>query len=93
MDILAALRRTVELVESSERSGWANEAIERTAQRLRTAIAALESGAPVDRADLGVLFAPTGAIQETSIDNGWGDECLTLSEIVDGFLATRDRDA
>jgi hypothetical protein len=89
MDLLDALRRTVELVETSERSGWANEGIERTAERLRTAIAALEAGAPVDRADLGVLFAPTGAIQETSIDNGWGDEYLTLSAIVDGFLSNK----
>lgn len=40
---------------------------------------------PVDERNLNYLFAPTGPIQETSIDNGWGDDFLKISDIVDQF--------
>ena len=29
--------------------------------------------------DLGVLFGPTGALQEISVDSGWGGEFLELA--------------
>ena len=89
MGVVEALQRTLELVESSSRTSYyAPEGAEQIARHLRVAIAALDSGEPVDCADLGLLFAPTGAIQETSLANGWGDEFLSLSQIVDAFLAT-----
>jgi hypothetical protein len=84
--IVTALRRTLELVESSETAAYSHDTVEEIAQRLREAIGAIESGEPVDKSSLGVLFAPTGSIQETSLHNGWGDECLTLSQVVDRFL-------
>ena len=84
--VITALRRTLELVESSETAAYAHDTVEEIAQRLREAVRALETGEPVDRSSLGVLFAPTGSIQETSIYNAWGDECVTLSRIVDAFL-------
>lgn len=84
--IVTALRRTLELVESSETAAYSHDTVEEIAQRLREAVRALECGEPVDKPSLGVLFAPTGSIQETSLHNGWGDECLRLSEVVDTFL-------
>ena len=32
---------------------------------------------------LELLFAPTGVIQEISIDNGWGTKFLCIAEVVD----------
>ncbi len=83
-----ALRRTLELVESSQSSIWANDEVETISQHLRAAIAALESGTPMDLELLSVLFAPTGDIQETSLANGWGDEFLALARAMDAFLHT-----
>ena len=34
------------------------------------------------------LFAPTGAIQEISIENGWGTEFLRISEVIDRFTSS-----
>jgi hypothetical protein len=90
LNVIAALRRTLELVESSRTSAYAHDSVEDVARLLRSAVQALESGAPLDRSSLAVLFAPTGAIQDTSIDNGWGEEFLALSEVVDGFLEKGD---
>jgi hypothetical protein len=85
--IIEALRRTVELVQSSEGSGQAGDRANRLAQEIRDVIAALEAGSPVDRWNLRVLFAPTGPVQDASLANGWGDEFLSLAEIVDAFVA------
>jgi len=87
MDVMEALRRIRELVASSRSSSWANEDVEVISRHLDAAIVALESGAPVDRANLRLLVAPTGALQETSLENGWGDEFLSLSRAVEAFLA------
>ena len=84
--VLEALHRTLALVESSRSSAYASETLE-IAQEVRSLIATLEAGAVVDRSHLGVLFAPTGPIQETALDNGWGDEFLSLAGTVDKFLA------
>lgn len=89
--LIGALRRTLELIASSQSSSWSPDDVKEIIQQLEAAIAALRSGVPVDRARLGFLFAPTGPIQETSIDNGWADEFLTLSQAVDELLAKPDR--
>jgi hypothetical protein len=88
LEAARALRRTLELVESSQSSLWANDEVETISQHLRAAISALESGAPVDLELLSVLFAPTGDIQETSLASGWGDEFLSLARAIDAFLHT-----
>ena len=40
--------------------------------------AAVRAGGPPP-AMLGVLFAPTGPVQEVAISSGWGDHFLTLA--------------
>ena len=46
----------------------------------------LEAGALPSRLDLSVLFAPTGPLQEVSIDSGWPDEFIELSRRFDAAL-------
>ena len=87
MDIAQALRRTLELVRGSRSSLWAPDDTEEIARHLRGALDALAAGGDVDVSTLRHLFAPTGSIQDTSLDNGWGDEYLALSQVVDAFLA------
>jgi len=86
VSVVTALRRTIELVESSRTSLYAQDTVEDIAERLRSAVRALESGERVDGSGLGLLFAPTGSIQETSLANGWGEEYLALSDVIDAFL-------
>ena len=43
----------------------------------------------VDMAKLRLLFAPTGASQETSVSSGWGEEFVDLANRFD--LALGDR--
>ncbi len=41
--------------------------------------ASLEDSQTYRKTDLELFFAPTGALQDTAIDNGWGDQFLHLS--------------
>ncbi|MEA4987640.1 MAG: hypothetical protein VB095_06235 [Anaerovorax sp.] len=36
--------------------------------------------------EISLLFAPTGAFQEISIDNGWSDEFIEISERFDDIV-------
>ena len=50
----------------------------------------LRSGAVPEGLSMGVLFAPTGPMQEVSLSSGWGGEFLTLAERFDEALAADD---
>src|SRR4051812_14637105 len=46
----------------------------------------LANSGPIEKLELdqlGILFGPTGSIQEVSIDNGWGDKFLELAQEID----------
>jgi len=61
-------------------------ALEEIIRRLEAEINKARNAKPVDVILLDRLFAPTGVIQETSIDNGWGTKFLRISEVVDQFI-------
>jgi hypothetical protein len=50
---------------------------------------AVRAGGPPP-AMLGVLFAPTGPLQEVAISSGWGDHFLTLATRCDAAASPRD---
>ena len=83
--LISALKDTVGFLRNSQSSHWAQMSVEEIVQELEAEIAKLMISQPIDAKLLSLLFAPTGAIQETSIDNGWGDDFLRISAIVDEF--------
>jgi hypothetical protein len=89
MTLAEALQRTIDLVRGSRASSWAQYEPEEIVEHVQRALDALGAGGDLDVSILRQLFAPTGAIQETSLGNGWGDEFLVLSGIVDAALADR----
>jgi len=87
--LISALEETISFLHNSQSSDWAPMSVEEIIQQLEAEIAKIKKSQPFDARLLGFLFAPTGAIQETSIDNGWGDDFLRISEIVDEFTVDR----
>src|SRR5579884_3833166 len=65
-------------------SRWADAA--EALRELDPLIAAVEIGPLPERLDLTVLFAPTGSIQEVSINSGWSIEFLALSARFDAAV-------
>src|SRR5688500_9866547 len=84
--LIAALEETISYLKLSQASDWSSLPVEEIIRRLEREVAKARSLKPMDVNLLERLFAPTGAIQEISIDNGWGTRFLRISEIVDEFI-------
>ena len=84
--LIYALEETISYLKTSQSSDWSNMPLEEIIRRLEAEVAKARILKPMDVNLLDQLFAPTGAIQEISIDNGWGTKFLRLSEVVDEFI-------
>ena len=67
-------------------SSWIDE--DHAISEIDSIITKLENGSVPDT---GVLFAPTGPIQEVSLSGGWGDEFLALADRFDEEYETVKR--
>ena len=85
--LISALEESILYLRDSESSGWSNMPIEEIIRKLDAEVSKAKSAKPIDVITLERLFAPTGVIQETSIDNGWGTKFLRISEIIDEFIS------
>ena len=65
-------------------SSWENA--EAALREIDALIASVSAGALPDRRQLAMLFAPTGPIQEVSINSGWGEMFLELAERLDAVM-------
>jgi hypothetical protein len=83
----AILIRCRDLSSSSQDAMYSPTTVAEIVDVLTRGIELLERGSEPNRDELKLLFAPTGALQETSMDNGWVREYLTLSEAFDGLIA------
>lgn len=84
--LIAALEETISYLRRSESSNWSNMPVEEIIRKLEAEVNKVKAAKPIDVIMLDRLFAPTGVIQEISIDNGWGTKFLRISEIVDEFV-------
>ncbi|HZM22062.1 MAG TPA: hypothetical protein VFC02_09975 [Anaerolineales bacterium] len=85
--LISSLEETLSLLQNSQSSDWAHMSVEEIITRLETEISKAKNSQPIDAKLISLLFAPTGAIQETSIDNGWGNDFLRISEVIDKLLS------
>lgn len=87
MDLCQALEQTVAYLKQSEDSIYSHSTIAEIIQQLEEELAKIKNSQPIDKNRLSFLFAPTGSIQDTSNDNGWGQEFWELSNVVDNYLS------
>jgi hypothetical protein len=74
-----AITRTIELLQNSNDSPHTHHSIDDVIAALQAIQTHFEQTGQLDQSQLELLFAPTGAIQETAIVNDWGDEFLGLA--------------
>jgi hypothetical protein len=90
--LIAVLEEARERLAAAENdftwSSWRdpNDALE----EIDTLLSELRSGVRPSARTLGVLFAPTGPIQEVSLSSGWGDVFIALAERFDDAMASDD---
>lgn len=83
--LVSALNETITLLRTSRTSGKISMPVDEVIRRLEAEVAKAENAKPIDVNLLDRFFAPTGVIQEISVENGWGTRFLRLSEVVDQF--------
>jgi hypothetical protein len=80
--LIAILKETKTLLALDDNdfswSSWLDQ--NQAVSEIDSIITALENGSVPE---IGVLFAPTGPIQEVSLSSGWGSEFLELAERFD----------
>jgi hypothetical protein len=76
--LIAVLERVQELCSQSDDSLWSPDSASDLTSSVAFAIQKLRDGKNISLKGLDFLFLPTGSLQDTSIDNGWGDEFLEL---------------
>jgi hypothetical protein len=84
--LVSSLEEVLVLLQGSETSDYSHMPVGQIIKKIELELARIKISEHVDAEMLSLLFAPTGAIQETAIDNGWGDEFLRISEVVDQFV-------
>ncbi|MBN8581070.1 MAG: hypothetical protein J0L96_10395 [Anaerolineae bacterium] len=85
-NLINALQETIQFLQDSQDPIYSHLTVAEIIQQLEKELANIKNSQPIDKNRLSLLFAPTGGIQETSIDNGWGQEFLELSSVVDNYL-------
>ncbi|MDR1451324.1 MAG: hypothetical protein LBI57_03205 [Helicobacteraceae bacterium] len=74
------LNKTLEFLNKSKRSDWAEMPLEDQKKLIATAIDALENNRSIDKEALKAEFAPISSLQETAVSNRWGEDYITLAE-------------
>jgi hypothetical protein len=77
------LSRCKELCELSEDSIYNNTSTQELVDELADHIDRIGAGQNIPIEDINFMMLPTAPLQDTSIDNGWGDEFLKLSASFD----------
>lgn len=86
MPLLHVLKHCRALSQVSQDALWSSTGVSEIVAVLNRGIESLERGTELNRDELRLLFAPTGALQETAIANGWSDEYLLLSAQFDDLI-------
>ena len=85
--LISALEETISYLQTSRSSDWSTMPVGELIRRLESELAKAKNSKVVDISLLERLFAPTGVIQEISIDSGWGTKFLHISQVIDEFIA------
>ena len=85
-DLIQTLEMLMVLVEGSGDSAWASMDKEAVVKKINKQIRRMKKGKAGNLVELRVLLAPTGPIQEISIDNGWGERFLELAGEIDRMI-------
>ena len=80
------LIETKTLVDQSQDSGWTTWSLEKISADLGRAILQITNKENLDTKHLGMLFGPTGPIQETALASDWHDDYIRLASECDRLI-------
>jgi hypothetical protein len=81
--LISAIEETLTYLRNSQSSCYTDTSVEDIVEQLESELGKAKSSRAVDAKLISLLFAPTGAIQDTAIENGWGKEFIKIADIID----------
>ena len=88
-ELFLAFERTLELLNRSEDSLWSTETVDEMKSLFEKELAEFREKRKFSfwgKCKIRFLFLPTGALQETANSNGWHDEYMKISRVVDNYM-------
>ena len=85
-ELKLVLQEVYEYVKQSEDSIWSDMDTKEIKNKLLSADSVLSKGKSPSTFSLKYLFAPTGPLQETAIENDWVEEYMVLAEKFDKVM-------
>jgi len=76
---LTAIDELIGLLNGSEDSAYAGVPVAELIELVTTARRKIDAGDSTGDQEIRDLFVPTGTLQDTAIDNGWGDRFIELA--------------
>lgn len=80
---IAALDEILSQLETSSDSSYSTKTVQELKREISEIKKCISLEEPIAAARLSLLLAPTGCLQETAIDNGWGDVFLKVADVLD----------
>jgi hypothetical protein len=84
--LIGVLNDTKERLSGSGESVWSNCTCAELVALINQNLERIVKEGTYDRQELDLLYAPTTSLQDTAIDNGWGQEFLVLAERYDAAV-------
>ena len=81
------LEKLYQLLVQSNDSAWSNESASKVAENVKCIYSDLKAGKRIDISRFLIQKLPTGPIDDIAIDNGWGDEWIEISKVLDECLS------
>ena len=84
--MISVLEKCCTILDASADADWSNMGTEEIQTIFTREIASLKNIGRCDRAELTIIFSPTGALQEIALANGWGALYTDLAAQFDAIL-------
>lgn len=81
------LEKILEYLKRSNDSIYSYSTVEEIKNTIYEITAQIDNNKKVDKQKIKYLIAPTGSLQEISIDNGWGEKFVTIASKIDEKIA------
>jgi hypothetical protein len=85
-ELIAALEKAILFLSKSGSSAWITLSPVEAMKLLEIELSKARRSQKLDKQLLQSLFAPTGSIQEISIDNDWGNQFIEISKVADKYI-------
>jgi hypothetical protein len=86
MELKNELEKIIKYLSQSKDSIYANKSVFEINESIKAIINKINNENKIEINIIKMLIAPTGSLQEISIDNGWGEEFIKITNEIEKIM-------